>query len=144
MKQTDVVVIGAGSTGVACACYLKQYAPKLNVLLIDSHAPLTYTSAHSGENYRNWWPHPVMKQFIDHSIDLVETLEQHSGKCLRQNSRGYLLCSAGPDPKTLLNNLSTTFSDGLRYHQAADTFNASLTDGVDVLYGNAIKSVYPS
>lgn len=143
MKKTDVVVIGAGSTGVACAYYLKAYAPALQVVLIDSHAPLSYTSAHSGENYRNWWPHPTMKQYIDRSLDLVEQLEQHTGQSLRQNSRGYVLCTAEPQPHTLLQNLKSTFNESLRQHQSEHSCQSQHHDGVDVFYGRAIESLYP-
>ena len=41
-------------------------------MLIDAGQPMGLTSAASGENYRNWWPHPVMTEFTDRSIALME------------------------------------------------------------------------
>ena len=72
--QYDIAVIGAGSIGIAVAYYLKQLRPTLSVALIDERQPMSLTSAASGENYRNWWPHPVMKQFMDHSIALLSLI----------------------------------------------------------------------
>ncbi len=144
MKYTDVAVVGAGSVGVACAYYLKQFSPGLKVTLIDSHAPLTLTSAHSGENYRNWWPHPTMKRFIDRSLDLLETIESHSGRSMRQNARGYLLCTASKHPDALLDNLNATFGRAVRFHRSMHSIEKDSVDGVDVLQGKTlIGNCYP-
>ena len=67
----DVLVIGAGIVGISSAYYIKKLAPATNVILIDAGQPMALTSAQSGENYRNWWPHPVMTAITDHSIDLM-------------------------------------------------------------------------
>lgn len=68
MKQQtcNTLVIGAGIIGIATAYYPKKHKPSLNVILLDSDQPMALTSAQSGENYRNWWSHPVMTAFTDH------------------------------------------------------------------------------
>ena len=78
MRQTDVVVIGAGIAGIATAFYLCRRRPALSVLLVDPREPMSLTSAQSGDNYRNWWPHPVMAAFVDDSIDALEALVRES------------------------------------------------------------------
>ena len=70
-EPAEVVVIGAGSVGIAVAYYLTITQKLRNVVLIDPRTPMSLTSAQSGENYRNWWPHPVMTAFTDHSISLM-------------------------------------------------------------------------
>jgi len=64
----DVAVIGAGITGIAAAYYLCVAHEVRDVVLVDPNPPMSFTSAQSGENYRNWWPHPVMTAFTDDSI----------------------------------------------------------------------------
>jgi len=73
-NDVEVLVIGAGIAGIATAYYLCTRYKKASVLLVDSRPPMSFTSAQSGDNYRNWWPHPVMTAFTDHSIDLMEQL----------------------------------------------------------------------
>jgi glycine/D-amino acid oxidase-like deaminating enzyme len=58
--EADVAVIGAGNVGIAVAYYLVGRHGVPDVILIDARDPMSLTSAQSGENYRNWWPHPVM------------------------------------------------------------------------------------
>ena len=59
-QQVDIAVVGAGIVGIACAYSLALSERRPKVALIDPLAPMSLTSAASGENYRNWWPHPVM------------------------------------------------------------------------------------
>ncbi len=77
----DTLVIGAGIIGISVAYYLKKLDPKLSVVLADAGQPMGFTSAQSGENYRNWWPHPVMTAFTNHSIDLMEEITRETRKC---------------------------------------------------------------
>lgn len=57
-QRADVAVIGAGIAGLAVADYLAVEHGVRDVVVIDSGDPMALTSAQSGENYRNWWPHP--------------------------------------------------------------------------------------
>ena len=50
-----------------------------NIVLVDPRQPMSYTSAQSGDNYRNWWPHPAMTAFTNDSIDELERLAHDTG-----------------------------------------------------------------
>ena len=84
----DVAVIGAGSVGIAAAYYLVTRHGVRRVALVDARPPMGLTSAQSGENYRNWWPHPVMTAFADHSISLMEEIDRKSGARLNTTRGG--------------------------------------------------------
>ena len=67
----DVAVIGAGIIGISVAYALAVHHGVRRVTLIDAGDPMAMTSAQSGENYRNWWPHRLMTAFTDHATDLL-------------------------------------------------------------------------
>ncbi|MEP7261116.1 MAG: FAD-dependent oxidoreductase, partial [Usitatibacter sp.] len=98
MEQVDVAVIGAGSVGIAVAYYLVRDHQVRNIALIDPRDPMSLTSAQSGENYRNWWPHPVMTAFTNHSITLMEQLDRASGGRLHMTRGGYSLVTRRQAP----------------------------------------------
>jgi len=66
---------------------------------------MSYTSAHSGDNYRNWWPHPVMTAFTNDSIDLMERLARDTHNIFNMTSRGYALATRRSEIDELLANL---------------------------------------
>lgn len=152
-RQVDVLVIGAGSIGVSVAYYLKKHQPELDVVLVDSGTPLSFTSAQSGENYRNWWPHPIMKQFMDRSIELMEEIVASTDNRIELSRKGYVLASRDPSPDAILDNLAETYttSNSLRFHSGGSAYAESLSgtssatiDGVDVLQSSElIQSQYP-
>jgi glycine/D-amino acid oxidase-like deaminating enzyme len=63
----DTAIIGAGNIGIAVAYYLVVHHGVKDIVLIEAGDPMALTSAQSGENFRNWWPHPVMTEFTDAS-----------------------------------------------------------------------------
>ena len=65
MAQQSALVIGAGVAGIATAHYLALRPGIGNITIVDRGQPMAFTSAQSGENCRNWWPHPVMTAFTD-------------------------------------------------------------------------------
>ena len=75
----DVVVIGAGSVGLSVAYYLARVHGFGRIAIVDALNPMSLTSAQSGENYRNWWPDPMMVAFTNHSIDLLEEIARATG-----------------------------------------------------------------
>lgn len=95
--KTDILIIGAGSVGIAVAYYLKKHAPEKSVLLIDQGQPMAFTSAQSGENYRNWWPSPIMRAFTDRSIDLMEDIARDTDNRIQMTRRGYVLATRETD-----------------------------------------------
>ena len=104
-QNTDVAVVGAGIVGIACAYYLTRRQPGLRVVIVDPNAPMSLTSAASGENYRNWWPHPVMTAFTDYSIDLLEEIARQHDNRIHMTRRGYTLATRQAAPEVLLKEL---------------------------------------
>lgn len=75
-----IVVCGAGVAGIATAYYLTKYLPKVEIILIDKNQPLSFTSSKSGENFRDYWPHPCMEALSSRSIDLMKLLKEDYGE----------------------------------------------------------------
>src|SRR5512142_1733906 len=147
MSQTaDIVICGAGITGVAAAHFLSQAGIK-NILLLDERSPLSLTSDRSTECYRNWWPDPEMLALMNRSIDLMESLADESGNVFRMNRRGYLYVTADenkiPDLQAASARISSLGAGPMRVHTAmsssyeparAEGFHGS-PEGADLLSG---------
>ena len=58
---------------------------------------MSYTSAQSGDNYRNWWPHPTMTAFTNDSIDLMERLARDTDNVFNMRQTGYVLATRNED-----------------------------------------------
>ena len=97
----EIAVIGAGIAGIATAYYLAVEHERASIVLIDPRPPMSYTSAQSGDNYRNWWPHATMTAFANDSIDLLQLLadETNNIPCITQ--RGYVLATRRSDVEAL-------------------------------------------
>ncbi len=143
-QHVDVAVIGAGSIGIAVAYYLVVEHKLRRVALIDRRDPMSLTSAQSGENYRNWWPHPAMTAFTDHSISLTEEIDRRSGSRLNMTRGGYALVTRRKRPEDLIQSLYRGYRASLariRLHEtSASEYQPPLRapwvdapDGVDVL-----------
>lgn len=92
----DVVICGAGSAGVAAAYYLAINHQITNVLIVDKHAPLSQTSAKSGENIRNWWPTQPMIDLANRSFELMEELMLASKNVFNLERQGYAYVTEDP------------------------------------------------
>lgn len=157
-ETTDMAIIGAGNIGLAVAYYLITRHGLTDLVLLDSGDPMALTSAQSGENYRNWWPHPVMTAFTDHAIGLLEEIAEASGDRIHMNRRGYALVTRRDRPQDLIDELYTGYGDGgtdrIRIHGpgSAGTYAPALTadwreapDGVDVIMNRGlIQAHFPS
>ena len=66
---------------------------------------MSYTSAQSGDNYRNWWPHPVMTAFTNDSLDELDRLAADTGNIFNMKQGGYLLATRRTDISELLDAL---------------------------------------
>ena len=158
-RQTcDTLVIGAGIIGIAVAHYLKILAPTHRVILAEPGNPMALTSAQSGENYRNWWPHPHMTAFTDHSIGLMEQIARETDNRIAMTRRGYVLASRLGSVDAMLAELAAGYRDAaggeIRLHdsvsaatyrppESADWITAP--GGVDVLTDAAlIRRTFPS
>lgn len=159
MKTNDVeiLVIGAGMAGLAAAYYLAVQHKRARLLIVDEGQPMALTSAQSGENYRNWWPHPTMAAFTDHSTDLMEDIAHRTENRFHMTRRGYLLVTRDDKPDELLRQLHAGYgasaSKLIRLHEGASKdYSPPLSadwqaapDGVDVLLGrDLIQQNYPA
>lgn len=145
-RQNSIVVIGAGIVGISTAYYLLRRHGQRQITLLDSGLPMAFTSAQSGENYRNWWPHPAMVALTNHSIDLMEEIAAESGNRIAMTRRGYALAtrSAAIDPliAQLHDGLQGDAHRLLRYHENPQSVTyrnfaspdwTTMPDGVDIL-----------
>jgi len=157
-QSAKTAIIGAGSTGIATAYYLATQYGFTDIVLIDANQPMTFTSAQSGENYRNWWPHPSMSAFADRSIDLLEDIALKSDNRINMNRRGYSLVSRDQDVDAVLARLhinpAQQESDNLRFHESASSTAyvpplkpgwETAPSGIDILQNQAlIRRTFPS
>jgi glycine/D-amino acid oxidase-like deaminating enzyme len=156
-NDVEILVIGAGMAGLATAYYLAVQHKRARLLIVDEGQPMALTSAQSGENYRNWWPHPTMAAFTDHSTDLMEDIARRTGNRFHMTRRGYLLVTRDDKPEELLRQLHAGYgasaSKLIRLHEGASKdYSPPLSadwqaapDGVDVLLGrHLIQQYYPA
>ncbi len=104
-RRTEVAVVGAGIAGIATAYYLASGHGITSVLLIDPRQPMSFTSAQSGDNYRNWWPHATMAAFTNDSIERMRALSRASNDVFNMTSRGYVLATRRADIESMLGEL---------------------------------------
>lgn len=114
------------------------------------------TSSASGENYRNWWPHPVMTEFTDRSISLMEAIARDTGNRIHMTRRGYALATRRESPEDLIRELHAGYgadAGAIRLHERTDAAGyvppspvwGDAPDGVDVLLDRAlIRRSFPS
>lgn len=157
-KLTQVAIVGAGNIGISTAYYLAIKYGITDILLIDAGSPMAFTSAQSGENYRNWWPHPSMVALMDRSIDLMEEIALSSDNRINMTRRGYALATRSNDVDKILSQLRTGPGENtdnlLRFHNkpnAASYLPPCNSDwntapaGVDVLQNQQlIRRTFPS
>ena len=151
----DVTIIGAGVAGIAAGYYLGEAGYR--VAILDKQPAMSFTSAQSGENYRNWWPHPTMTAFTNDSISLMEKLSNETDNCLSMTRKGYLLASREENPQLLVKQLYDGYgsngADLIRIHtdKSNNSYKPALSptwqdamDGVDVIQGTSIiQQHYP-
>lgn len=154
-KKANIVICGAGITGVSAAYFLARSGIK-DIVLVDERPPLSFTSDQSAECYRNWWGDPAMLGLIDRSIDLMEELAETSGNVFQMNRRGYLYITGDeasvPALKKRSELISKLGAGQLRTHTLmADTYHPVANDeiigqssGADLLLGtDIIQKHYP-
>ncbi len=100
-QNVEIAIVGAGFAGIAAAYYLCVEQNKKSVLLIDSRQPMSYTSAQSGDNYRNWWPHRTMTNFTNDSIDELDRFARESDNVFNMTRGGYVLATRQDDVSKL-------------------------------------------
>jgi glycine/D-amino acid oxidase-like deaminating enzyme len=156
-NDVEILVIGAGMAGLATAYYLAVEHKRSRLLIVDEGQPMALTSAQSGENYRNWWPHPTMAAFTDHSADLMEDIARRTDNRIHMTRRGYLLVTRDDRPDELLRQLHAGYGASaaklIRQHEGtSQSYSPPLSadwqtapDGVDVLRSrDLIQRYYPA
>lgn len=157
-RTYHTAVIGAGIAGIATAYFLKKLAPRATILLLDSAQPMGFTSAQSGENYRNWWPHPLITRFMDRSIDLMEEMALAAQGDLVMSRRGYVLATRKANAEQFLDELHAGYEGSphsrIRVHNGASSGTyvpaagadwRRAQDGVDVLQNQTlIRQMFPA
>ncbi len=156
--RVDIAIVGAGIAGIATAYYLCTRHRAKSVLLVDSRQPMSFTSAQSGDNYRNWWPHPTMVAFTNHSIELMEELARESANVFRMTRGGYALATRRRNIDELVaelhNAYASTGDDQIRVRTGQSNESYQLPesknwerapDGVDVLCSQSlIRKTFPA
>ena len=115
---------------------------------------MSFTSAQSGENYRDWWPHPVMTRFIGDSIGLMEQIARDTSNRIHLTRRGYALATRQGGADEMVAALPAQDpADTIRVHEgsASSTYETCNTAhwskvpaSVDVLAGTGlIHKVFP-
>ncbi len=128
-STADVVICGAGISGIAAAYHLSVIHGIKNVLIVDERPPLSLTSDKSTEAYRNWWPGPddAMVRLMNRSIDWLERWAQESNNRFLLNRRGYVYFTANPrrinDFKRAAEEAAALGAGEVRYH--VDRSNAA-------------------
>jgi len=130
VHTAEVVVCGAGISGIATAYHLAVTHGVKNVYLIDERPPLTLTSDKSSEAYRNWWPDEVMVRLMNRSIDWLERWAQESANRFLLNRCGYVYLTANP----------ASITD---FKQAAETAQQAGAGEVRVHVDRAQDAAYP-
>lgn len=158
-EQVEIAVIGAGNIGLAVAYYLVRKYGVSRIALVDPRDPMSLTSAQSGENYRNWWPHPTMRAYTDDSIRLMEEIARETGNRINMTRRGYALVTRRSDPEDLIEDLYRGYAgEGERlirthkggaphsaYRPAASAAWEDAPEGVDVLCDKSlIRRTFPA
>lgn len=157
--HVEIAVIGAGNVGLAVAYYLVRKHGVSRIVLVDPRDPMSLTSAQSGENYRNWWPHPAMTAYTDDSIRLMEEIAHETGNRINMTRRGYALVTRTSNPADLIDDLYRGYagqgekhirihSGGGHHPSYKPAVSAAWEDapeGVDVLCDrNLIRQVFPA
>ena len=109
--DVEIAVIGAGVAGIATAFYLCTEHGKRSIMLIAPRQPMSFTSAQSGENFRNWWPHRTMTAFTNHSIDLMERIAADTDNVLQMTRRGYAVATRKSDIDDLIEQLNSGYGE---------------------------------
>ncbi len=121
--RVEIAIVGAGIAGLAAAYYLSTKYRKRDLLILEAQQPMSLTTAQSGENYRNWWPHPAMAAFTDRSIDLMERIAREGDNLLQMTRRGYALATRAAKLDDLLAHLTAGYGPAapelIRLHEGA-------------------------
>jgi glycine/D-amino acid oxidase-like deaminating enzyme len=119
MKHFDIAICGAGIAGIATAYYLATKYAQARVLLIDKLLPMSFTTAKSGENFRDYWPQSCMASFAGHSLELMRGLADESNDAFDMRSFGYDFVSESAQREIFRSDHLRSSDSGLERNQDA-------------------------
>ncbi|MFT5484991.1 MAG: glycine/D-amino acid oxidase-like deaminating enzyme [Halieaceae bacterium] len=96
-RKVQTIICGAGIAGVAAAYYLAVRYGQKDIILVDKLPPLSFTTSKSGENYRDFWPQPCMREFSTDSLNLMDELKSMHGDVFDMRPVGYQFVSTELD-----------------------------------------------
>jgi glycine/D-amino acid oxidase-like deaminating enzyme len=114
------------------------------VILIDSRQPMSYTSAQSGDNYRNWWPHRTMTDFTNASIDELDRLAHDSADVFNMTRGGYTLATRSSDVEELVKTIPgdiefEVIDSGASIRSRFPAFDSSIQNVIHIRRGGDIS-----
>lgn len=141
----DIGIVGAGLAGLAAAHEISRLPGLGPVALIDPLAPGSLTSACSGDNFRNWWPHPVMRALTEDSIRRLQAIADETGNRIGLQMNGYLLATRNPDLEPLLARLRLGYSSEniLLLESATDNVAGVAADASVLTHEPSIRRLWP-
>eukprot|EP01135_Chromosphaera_perkinsii_P010570 Nk52_evm8s2171 gene=Nk52_evmTU8s2171 len=146
-RFADIVICGAGISGIATAYYLSIKHKVKNIVLIDPRPPLSLTSSISTECYRDIWPRQSMYDFTSHSIDLMKKFHQNEGKkSFNIYENGYLFFSQEDNLRKDMASWLNIQNQDVRYVNSSSTqpIGAPGSGGIDLLEGSGtIQNHFP-
>lgn len=121
--KSQTIICGAGIAGIAAAYNLAVKHQQQNILLLDRHMPMSLTTSKSGENYRDYWPQPMMTEFVTHSMDLMQEI------CDLEDNHGFSMHGIGYDFISEENNdvFTSSYAD-----TDIDRYLARITDHAQI------------
>jgi glycine/D-amino acid oxidase-like deaminating enzyme len=91
VKEFDVVVIGAGITGLASAFYIKRSNPKLRIAVLDRNPTFCQgNTAKSSAAFRNLFTSDVNRKITQSTIEFYRYVQTVKGFDLGMRFNGYL------------------------------------------------------
>ena len=133
----DIAVIGAGIIGISTAYYLMKNHDAKNIVLLEPHQPMGFTSAQSGDNYRNWWPTAEMIAFCDRATDLMENIDTQSDHRINLRRRGYVLASRTDALEAVVTQLRSTLGPRASEVRTHNHINADYVPSLSADWRNA-------
>ena len=105
---------------------------------------MSYTSAQSGDNYRNWWPHPVMTAFTNDSIDELDRFAGETRDVFNLTRGGYVLATRRADigdfATSLQSGIDIAFYEGAEIRSAFPALSPDIRNVVHIRRGGDISS----
>ncbi len=146
-EQKSIVICGAGIAGLATAYWLAVVHGRRDILIVDPVAPMSLTSAASGENYRNWWPQPELAAFADRSIALMRDLAGDGNTHFRMSRGGYAYVTRRQDTDAMIGEIERVYGHGkagdVRVHDHGKPI-PDADNGADILlHREAIRARFP-